>query len=143
MAYPQYYFPFAQQMQPTNYSQPVNQPVQSTPQIQNGGFVAVPNEETARNYPVAPGTSITFKNENAPYVYTKTMGFSQLDRPIFEKFKLVKEEEDGAETEVLNNEADNKVVDDLKAEIKALWDEINAIKQRPKGNGDRHGEQPK
>jgi len=69
-------------------------------QIQNGGFICVPNEEEARRYPVAPGNSVTFKNENAPYVYTKTMGFSQLDRPLFEKFRLVKEED----TETLSEE---------------------------------------
>jgi uncharacterized glyoxalase superfamily metalloenzyme YdcJ len=62
-------------------------------QIQNGGFICVPSEEDARRYPVDPGNSVTFKNENAPYVYTKTMGFSQLDRPLFEKFRLVKEED--------------------------------------------------
>lgn len=62
-------------------------------QIQNGGFVSVPNIEVARNYPVAQGNSVTFKDENAPYVYTKTVGFSQLDRPIFEKFRLVKEQD--------------------------------------------------
>ena len=62
-------------------------------QIQNGGFVCVSSEEEARKYPVAYGNSVTFKNENAPYVYTKTMGFSQLDRPLFEKYKLVKEED--------------------------------------------------
>lgn len=61
------------------------------PQIQNGGFVSVRNETEARGYPVAPGNSVTFKDETAPYVYTKTMGFSQLDRPIFEKYRLVRE----------------------------------------------------
>lgn len=35
---------------------------------------------------------MTFKDENQPYIYTKTMGFSQLDRPVFEKYKLIKEE---------------------------------------------------
>ena len=69
-------------------------------QIQNGGFVCVSSEEEARKYPVAYGNSVTFKNENAPYVYTKTMGFSQLDSPLFEKYKLVKEED----TEVKNEE---------------------------------------
>ena len=62
-------------------------------QIQNGGLVSIPNEDEARKYPVAPGNSVTFKDENAPYVYTKTMGFSQLDRPLFEKFRLVKEDD--------------------------------------------------
>lgn len=61
-------------------------------QIQNGGLISVRSEMEARNYPIAPGNSITFKDENSPYVYTKTMGFSQLDRPTFEKFRLVKEE---------------------------------------------------
>jgi hypothetical protein len=68
-------------------------PNQNQYQIQNGGFICVSSEEDARRYPVAPGNSVTFKNENAPYVYTKTMGFSQLDRPLFEKFRLVKEED--------------------------------------------------
>ena len=49
--------------------------------------------EEARNYPVAPGNSVTFKDETSPYVYTKTQGFSQLDRPVFEKYRLVKEED--------------------------------------------------
>lgn len=77
-------------MQQMNQQQVQNQPTQ---QIQNGGFIPVPSEDYARNYPVAPGNSVTFKDEKMPYVYTKTMGFSQLDRPVFEKFRLVKEEE--------------------------------------------------
>ena len=44
-------------------------------------------------WPIAPGSSITFKDETAPYVYTKTMGFSQLDRPQFETYRLIKEDE--------------------------------------------------
>lgn len=77
-------------------------------QIQNGGFVSVPSEEDARRYPVAPGNSVTFKNENAPYVYTKTMGFSQLDRPLFEKFRLVKEEDIDVQQEEKNNDSASK-----------------------------------
>lgn len=69
------------------YSQPTPQPVS-----QSGNLISVPNENEARMYPVAPGNSVTFKDENKPYIYTKTMGFSQLDRPIFERFKLTKEE---------------------------------------------------
>lgn len=62
-------------------------------QIQNGGFISISSEAEARKYPVAPGNSVMFRDENAPYVYTKTMGFSQLDRPLFEKFRLVKEDD--------------------------------------------------
>lgn len=82
-----------QYQQPYVYPQMQQQTqAQAAPQIQNGGFVSVRSEADARNYPVAPGNSVTFKDENAPYIYTKTMGFSQLDRPLFEKYRLEKEE---------------------------------------------------
>lgn len=80
--FPQYPQNFQQQTQP-----------QQVLQIQNGGFLSIRGEQEARNYPVGVGMSVTFKDETAPYIYTKTMGFSQLDIPRFEKFKLVKEEE--------------------------------------------------
>ena len=64
--------------------------------IQNGGFVTVQSEEEAKSYPVAHGMSVTFRDENAPYIYTKTLGFGQLDSPVFEKFKLLKENGQGA-----------------------------------------------
>lgn len=84
------YYPYQQQYQ--------QQPMQ----IQNGGLVSVRGIEEARNYPVAPGNSVTFKDETSPYVYTKTQGFSQLDRPVFEKYRLVKEED--IQQEVRQNE---------------------------------------
>mgnify|MGYP006916295820 CR=1 FL=1 len=77
---------------PQSYQQGTQMSQPQTMQIQNGGLISVRNEMEARNYPIASGTSITFKDENSPYVYTKTMGFSQLDRPTFEKFRLVKED---------------------------------------------------
>ena len=70
------------------------QPTQQVqPQIHSGGLVTVHSETEARNWPIAPGNSVTFKDESAPYVYTKTMGYNQLDTPRFEKFRLVREEE--------------------------------------------------
>ena len=61
------------------------------PTVQQG-FVLVQSEQEARSYPVAPGNSITFKDETAPFCYVKTMGLSSLDRPTFERYRLVKEE---------------------------------------------------
>lgn len=78
--------------QPYFQQQQQQQPAQQAP-IQNGGFVSVRNIEEARNWPVAPGNSITFKDESAPYIYTKTMSYNQLDAPSFERYRLVKEEE--------------------------------------------------
>lgn len=70
------------------YNGAYHQPQQG---IQNGGFVTVQSEEEARSYPVGHGMSVTFRDENAPYIYTKTLGFGQFDSPAFERYKLTKE----------------------------------------------------
>ena len=133
--YPQY------NMMPQQVNQIPQQANQSQQQIQNGGFVPVPDIETARNWHVNIGTSVTFIDENAPYVYTKTRGFSQFDPPVFEKMRLVKEEDVTQTPQVAQNEVpDDKTMGNMeyatKAEIKALRDaqvalqeEIKAIKE--------------
>lgn len=115
--YPQYFQP--QQI-------PMQMAQNQTQQSQASGFVSVRSEEEARNYPVAYGNSVTFKDENSPYIYTKTMGFSQLDRPIFDKYKLVKEE---AEIQIQTPKTDPKW-GDLEAEIGRLWQAIDDLKKR-------------
>ena len=145
MAYNNFYSPYQnaynpyQQYQPNFQQQMQNQSnyQQSQQQIQNGGFVSVHNENEARNYPIAPGNSVTFKDENAPYVYTKTQGFSQLDRPVFEKYRLVKEEEyqpqqvaQSAPTSAEKTEQANNIDYALKSDLRALWDEIEALKKQ-------------
>lgn len=113
-----------------NYNPYFNQPVQ---QFQNNGFVSVRSEAEARNYPVAYGNSVTFKDETSPYVYTKTMGFSQLDRPVFEKYKLVKEESFEEAKE------EPSQIESLQDEIKSLWKEVNFLKERRRGNNEHNG----
>lgn len=131
---PMYYQQQLQNMQQMNNSQ---QNIQSSPQIQNGGFVMVKDINEAMNYPVAPGNSVTFKNENLPYIYTKTLGFSQLDNPIFEKFRLVKEVDEQIE-EVIDTKENNvpfveyvtkEEADNLRTEINILKEEINFLKE--------------
>lgn len=123
--------------------QPMMQQPVMQPQIQNSGFVSVRNENEARNYPIGYGNSITFKDENAPYVYVKTMGFSQLDSPVFEKFKLIKEDaEEKAEKAKSDDKPDNTInttIDDLKGEIKALWGEIKGLKNANRKQTDKGG----
>ena len=135
--YPNYYQPMYPQIQPTYQqqpqmqTQPVQQPVQ--PQIQNGGFISVRSEQEARSYPIAPGNSVTFKDENMPYVYVKTMGFSQLDSPNFEKFRLVKEEEVQAQqpTSGENRQAiDYALKTDVVALQTAFATEIETLKKQ-------------
>ena len=86
------------QMQQQPMQQQAQQPVQQLqyPVLQQGGFVRVRNENEARTYFVAPGNSVTFIDENSNYIFTKTVNMGQLDRPIFEKYRLVKEDDDTA-----------------------------------------------
>lgn len=159
--YPQYPYPQfqqnGQQMQGLlqNPQQPQNQqPQQMLPtqmsgtsqQIQSGGFVSVRSIEEAFNYPVAPGNSVTFKDENAPYVYTKTKGFSQLEEPVFEKYRLVKEENGQTQAQEQSQELEKKEeyalksefldavsdFDDLRKEIKSLEKQIKSLQSKRK-----------
>ena len=135
-AYPGYNPMYYSQLQ--NMQQP-QQNTQQTTQIQNGGFVMVKDISEALNYPVAPGNSVTFKNENQPYIYTKTLGFSQLDQPVFETFKLVKEERAEASKTALEEpmvqfltldegNALRTELDALKAELIELNTELTELK---------------
>ena len=102
-------------------------------QIQNGGFISVHNIQEAFNYPVAPGNSVTFKDENSPYIYVKTKGFSQLEEPIFKKFRLIEESDTQTQESVTgtSNEQTINCADFAKqAEITALWSEIDALKKQ-------------
>lgn len=132
--YPMYqqYGQNMQQQQPQMMPQQPVQQMQNMQQAQNGGFVSVRSEAEARNYPVAYGNSVTFKDETAPYIYSKTMGYSQLDRPVFEKYKLVKEDTQEPISEPKTSEAENSAIKDLKGEIGRIWDEIEALKKEVK-----------
>ena len=116
--FPQY---FPQQ----NYNMQ-QQPQTMQPQMQTS-FVNVRSELEARNYPVGYGNSITFKDETQPYVYTKTMGFSQLDRPIFEKYRLVKEDASESQQNAPN---DNSIGYVTKGEFEALQSVVEGIKKK-------------
>ena len=145
--YPPYYQPvyqqpqMPQQAQYSQQSQPSNQmPIQNqNQQIQNGGLVSVHNVEEAKNYPVMYGTSVMFKDESQPNViYTKTMGFNQLDRPTFEKYRLVKEDSQNIDENTPKIEDNAKDGNDtkyaLKSDLDAIWSEIEALKEKCKVN---------
>ena len=143
MIYPQYsytspqYFPQISQMQ--NMYTPQQQPVQQ--QIRSGGIVSVANEDEARRYPVAPGYTVTMRDENGPYLYEKTMGYSQLDQPIFRKARIVFEDDHTQEEQKKPEEPTEppKVYAELKqlealrdaiaVEFKKIYDRFEAIKE--------------
>ena len=82
----------------------------------------------ARSYPVAYGNSVTFKDETAPYIYVKTMGFSQLDTPVFDKYRLVKEQSVTPDNVHSIDETYKSAYEDLKAQIDAIKRDIEVMK---------------
>ena len=112
---------------------------QYAPQQQSQSpFITVRSEAEARNYPVAYGNSVTFKDETSPYVYCKTM-FSQFDKPSFEKYRLVKEDTPEEEPKKECG-CDNlkKQMLELQTDITSLWKEIDNLKDRKRGKSDEH-----
>lgn len=131
--------PMQQQM-----AQQMQQPVQQQYPVVQGGFVRVRNENEARMFPVAPGNSVTFIDEVQPYCYTKTVNMGQLDRPIFEKYRLVKEEDNPTPTQSIENTsikqpeivplpdlsiyATKQDIADFRSEIETLRGDIDAFR---------------
>lgn len=95
------------------------------------GFISARSIEEAFNWPVAPGNSLTFKIENQPYVCTKTKGFSPLEQPVFERYKLVKVEDAPMAAQNAPQGGYN-----VKDELTLVWNEINALKAKIGGSGD-------
>ena len=139
MIYPQYgypsYYPQVQSMYSAPQQQPVNQ------QIRSGGIVSVAGEDEARRYPVAPGYTVTMRDENGPYLYEKTMGYSQLDQPIFRKARIIFED-DAQNTQAKQEKPDEPQVvyaelkqlealrDAVAIEFKKIRDAFESIEQR-------------
>lgn len=158
------YYPYFQQNQPNQGMQQPQQmqiPMQqgpTQPQVQNmtvqsNGVVLAPNEEFARNYPVAFGNSVTFRDETKPFMYVKTMGFSQMDKPTFYKYKRVDDEiveqvplekeavepakDFTADIEMIRseNEALRNEIAELKNELEDAVDAISSLKKRISSTG--------
>lgn len=113
--------------QPAQQGYPQAPPPMQQPQIRSGGIVSVPNEAEARRYPVAPGYTVTMRDESAPYLYEKTMGFSQLEQPVFRKARIVFEDDapQSAQEPPREPEAPQPVYAEL-AQLEALRDAMVA-----------------
>ena len=134
------YNPYTYAMQPNPNAgiQPAQQQQNlQTNSYQQSYFLGVPNEQTARMYPVAPGNSITFRDESDPCrFYTKTMGPSPLDRPYFEIYRLIREDiaEAAAAPSKSTDEGKKESAIDLsayalKTEVDALKEQIEALQK--------------
>jgi len=121
------YYPNNQNWQsPPSQTLPAAHP-QFIQQVQNMGYIPVPNEDMARNYPVAPGNSLAFRSEDGNYMYVKSMGFSQYDKPVFDKYELVNEPLNIKESEPVMEEP--VAARDYDSEIDALGEELNSIRE--------------
>ena len=133
MPYNNFYqnYPFMQGMPyMQNYQQPMQQAqqMQQPAQIQDGGVVCVKDETAARNYPIAPGVSMTLIDEPRQHLFIKTMGFNQLEKPIFKKFQLIPESENNGDLSGGISETVKDTNEDLKPQIELLQSEIEGIK---------------
>lgn len=68
------------------------QPMAPQPQGSNLSILWVKSEEEARNFPVAPGSSVMLMNENESAMYLKSTDISGRPFPL-ETYDLVKREE--------------------------------------------------
>lgn len=119
------YYPTQNNAFPTSLSVAPTQPTQT--QIQNGGFVSVPNEDMVYSYPVAMGNCVTFKIEGKPIVMEKSVGFSQFEAPKVKRFRLVEEE---AEKPTESSEISD--LDKVKSDIKEIWGKLDEIENSKK-----------
>ena len=125
---PYQYYPTQSNTFPTSLNvgstqQNVGQPQM---QIQDGGFVTLPNEEMVYTYPVGLGRSVTFKIEGKPIVMEKTV-FSQFEAPKIKRFRLVEEE-----AEKTSEAMDVSDIDKMKSDIKEIWGKIDEIENSKK-----------
>ena len=93
------------------------------------------SEDEARNYPIALGNSMTFFNEREPYCYKKTMGFSPLDRPTFERYRIIKEEtpdiQENADSRTNTQESNkNAEMAKIKNDMSILSERIDRLEKR-------------
>lgn len=100
--------------------------------ITYGGMVPVSSIEEVLKYPVQPGICIHFKDENADYIYTKTQGFSQMEKPVYEAYMLQKVDFEPLlpENKKLANYVTVEQMSELTGVLSQLTQEVMALKQQ-------------
>ena len=127
----------------------VDQPNTQRP-ITYGGMVPVSSIEEVLKYPVQPGICVHFKDENADYIYTKTQGFSQMEKPIMEAYELTKVDFESLlpENKKLANYVTVEQMSELTSVISQLTQEVMSLKtgnnvaqKQPYNNKPKHNNQ--
>lgn len=107
----------------------MNYPYYNQNQSSQVGFMSVRGKDIAINYPIAPGNTIFFKDEIAPFIYVKTMGYSPLEKPTLDTYKR----EDLVTAPVPETKPiakDNSVIDKMQEDITMILEDIDGIKKR-------------
>lgn len=128
--YPQNNNPFQQALMQQYQQNMMNQTATTV-------FINVPSEDVARRWDIAPNTTGKFIDENKGYIYTKSVGASILEPPVFEKYRVVKETEEANESEPQNSQPEPDLSEYMtKSEFetyKAIIDEMQEVVKELKG----------
>lgn len=128
--YPQNNNPFQQALMQQYQQNMMNQTATTV-------FINVPSEDVARRWDIAPNTTGKFIDENKGYIYTKSVGASILEPPVFEKYRVVKETEESNESEPQNSQPEPDLSEYMtKSEFetyKAIIDEMQEVVKELKG----------
>lgn len=113
--------------------------IQQQAQAQQSNLIHVANENQARESYVAPGGSMMFIDDNAPYIYTKTAGTSQLEPAVFKRFKIIEDSAAQNSSEQASNASQINLSEYMtKAEFepfKAVIDDMKKIVKELNENG--------
>lgn len=102
---------------PNYYGYPQQAPIVQQPTV----LTRVRDENEAFSYPVAPGNTMFFIDDNAQFIYSKTMDASQLDRPRFVKFSRVPDPVPEQKPEIdISGLATKEDLNALREEVKAM-----------------------
>lgn len=107
------------------YQQQYYQP-QPQPQVQDVGFVIVPNEDVVPTYPVGMGKTVYLKIDGKPIMYEKMRSFSQFEAPTVKRLRLI----DDSEEDVKEATPESIAIDSIQGEIKHIWKSLNSLEAR-------------
>lgn len=99
---------------------------QPQPQVQDVGFVIVPNEDVVPTYPVGLGKTVYLKIDGKPIMFEKMRSFSQFEAPIVKRIRLIEDGED----DVKEATPENIAIERMQGEIKNIWKSLNGLEER-------------
>lgn len=125
--YPNLYSPYQTQQMPIQQPQAQQQPqAVSNANSDSNAFISVRSKAEALNWHVAPGQSVSFKDESEPgRYYSKSRGMSQFDEPVFKSYHLVEDLDESSENQ--NEKRNDENTLKLKEEMDKLIDKVNEL----------------